>query len=122
MPALVALNDRSRPAGRTITVRLRMVRPLLVVVLPATALAAVGCAKKIDTSKAERSIKAGLESKQSGSISTVTCPDSVDIKKGSTFTCNVVGTNGKTAKITVLQTDNKGDVTYSGNLAAIIRR
>jgi uncharacterized protein YpmB len=99
-----------------------MVRPSVVVAL-LVAVAASGCAaKKIDTAKAERSIKAGLESKKSGAISTVSCPDSVDVKKGATFTCSVVGTNGKRAKITVLQTDDKGDVTYSGNLAAIIRR
>jgi uncharacterized protein YgiM (DUF1202 family) len=101
-----------------------MLRPLLVVALLAAALAAAGCTtkKKIDTSKAERSIKSALESKKSGSISTVSCPDSVDVKKGATFQCSIVGTNGKTAKVTVLQTDDKGDVTYSGNLTAIIRR
>jgi hypothetical protein len=103
-----------------------MARPLrlllLLLVLPA--LIAVGCAKKIDTSKAERSIKAGLESKTSDGlrIASVTCPKDVEVKKGATFTCTVKGKNHQTARVTVVQHDDKGNVTYSGDLTALVQR
>ena len=90
-----------------------------------TALAAVvalsGCAKKIDTSKAERSIKAGLASRARNgvSIASVACPSNVAVKKGNNFACTVTARNGRTAKVKVVQTDNKGNVTYSGNLAPL---
>jgi hypothetical protein len=101
-----------------------MRRLLAVVAIVPIALAAAGCSKKIDTDKAERSIKAGLESKSSGrvAIASVTCPHDVDVKKGKRFDCTVKGTNGRTATVTVVQTDDKGSVTYSGNLAALAGR
>jgi hypothetical protein len=90
----------------------------------ALALALAGCSKKIDTDKAERSIKAGLQSKTGGrvAIASVTCPDDVDIDKGKRFDCTVKGTNGRTGTVTVVQTDDKGSVTYSGNLSALAGR
>jgi hypothetical protein len=101
-----------------------MRRLLAVVAIVPIALALAGCSKKIDTDKAERSIKAGLESKPAGrvAIASVTCPDDVDIKKGKRFDCTVTGTNGRTATVTVVETDDKGSVTYSGNLSALARR
>ena len=101
-----------------------MRRLLAVVATVPIALAGAGCSKKIDTDKAERSIKAGLQSKSGGrvAIASVTCPDDVDIAKGKRFDCAVKGTNGRTATVTVVQTDDKGSVTYSGNLAALARR
>jgi Domain of unknown function (DUF4333) len=101
-----------------------MRRLLAVVAIVPVALAVAGCSKKIDTDKAERSIKAGLESKTGGrvSIASVTCPDDIDVEKGKRFDCTVKGTNGRTGTVTVVQTDNKGSVTYSGNLAALAGR
>jgi hypothetical protein len=101
-----------------------MRRLLAVVAIVPIALAAAGCSKKIDTDKAERSIKAGLESKTGGrvAIASVTCPDDVDVEKGKRFDCTVKGMNGRTATVTVVQTDDKGSVTYSGNLAALAGR
>jgi hypothetical protein len=100
-----------------------MRRLLAAVAVAPAALAVVGCAKKIDTDKAEQSIKAGLESKSRGAtIASVTCPNDVDVQKGKRFDCTVKGTNGKTAIVTVLQTDDKGNVTYSGNLSALAGR
>ena len=101
-----------------------MRRLLAVVAIVPIALAVAGCSEKIDIDKAERSIKSGLESKSGGkvAIASVTCPDDVDIKKGKRFDCTVKGTNGRTATVAVVQTDDKGSVTYSGNLAALARR
>jgi hypothetical protein len=103
---------------------MRRVVAVVAIVVP-IALAVAGCSKKkIDTDKAERSIKAGLQSKSDGrvAIASVTCPDNVDIEKGKRFDCTVKGTNGRTATVTVVQTDDKGSVTYSGNLAALAGR
>ena len=99
-------------------------RPSLAVLLVVPALLAVGCAKQIDTNKAERSIKAGLQNKASNglTIASVTCPKDVAVKKGATFTCAVKGSNGRTAKVTVVQHDDKGNVTYSGNLSGLVQR
>jgi Domain of unknown function (DUF4333) len=101
-----------------------MRRLLAVVATVPFALALAGCSKKIDTDKAERSIKAGLQSKSGGrvAIASVTCPDDVDLEKGKRFDCTVKGTNGRTATVTVVQTDDRGSVTYSGNLAALAGR
>ena len=99
-----------------------MVRLAYVVTAIAVAVALTGCAtKKIDTSKAERSIKAGLESRARNgvSIASVACPSDVAVRKGNNFDCTVKARNGKTAKVEVVQTDNKGNVTYSGNLAPL---
>jgi hypothetical protein len=49
-------------------------------------------------------------------IASVACPSNVAVKKGNDFACTVRARNGKTAKVEVVQTDNKGNVTYSGNL------
>jgi hypothetical protein len=109
-----------------ITLPLAMLRILLA--LPVAALAAValtGCTeKKIDTSKAERSIKAGIENRagRDVGIASVSCPDDVEVKKGERFDCTIKGTNGKTAKVTVVQRDDKGNVTYSGDLSALVQR
>jgi hypothetical protein len=87
-------------------------------------LGASGCGRTIDTKKAERSIKAGLESRTNGrtAIASVSCPDGIDVKKGKRFDCTVKGTNGKTATVTVVQTDGNGNVTYSGDLAPLAHR
>jgi hypothetical protein len=108
-------------AGPAANVSRRMRRTLLVFVLVAAAIALAGCTKKIDTSKAEQSIKAGLDSKarRGITIASVRCPGDINVKKGNNFACTVTATNGRTASVKVVQTDDKGNVTYSGNLAAL---
>jgi hypothetical protein len=99
-------------------------RPILLLLLVLPALIAVGCTKSIDTNKAERSIKTGLENRTSNGlrIASVSCPKDVEVKKGATFTCTVKGTNHQTAKVNVIQHDDKGNVTYSGDLTALVQR
>ena len=101
-----------------------MVKGASVFLVLTGALAFAGCSHTIDASKAERSIKAGLEGKarRGVSIAAVSCPTDVSAKKGNNFACTVKATNGKTAKVTVEQTDDKGHVTYSGNLAPLAER
>jgi hypothetical protein len=101
-----------------------MRRFFVLLAVPVAALAMAGCDKQIDTSKAERSIKAGIQSKTSGAvvIRAVACPKDVKVEKGKTFDCTVTATNGKTAPIHVVQTDDKGNVTYSGNVSSLVTR
>jgi hypothetical protein len=99
----------------------------ILLALPVAALAAValaGCTEKIDTGKAEKSIKAGIENRTGGAVgvASVRCPDDVNVEKGDRFDCRINGTNGKSAKVTVVQRDDKGNVTYSGDLSALVQR
>jgi hypothetical protein len=101
-----------------------MRRSLALLAVVPLALAVAGCSKKIDTDKAEKSIKAGLEAKTGGAvdIASVACPNDVEVEKGKHFDCTVKGPNGRTATVTVVQTDDDGNVTYSGNLSALVGR
>ena len=75
---------------------------------------------------AERSIKAGLESKTSDGLRIA----DRDVPEGhrrhrrcDTFTVHGDATaDGTTAQVTVVQHDDKGDVTYSGDLSALVQR
>jgi outer membrane murein-binding lipoprotein Lpp len=85
--------------------------------------ALAGCSSTIDSDKAESEIQKGIERQSSGQIpvKAVDCPDDVEAKKGDTFQCTVTGDNGKTGPVTVVQKDDEGNVTYSGNLQALVQ-
>jgi hypothetical protein len=50
--------------------------------------------------------------KQVGGEWTLTCPESVPIENGGTFTCTATEAGGTTQDITVTQTDDQGNVTW----------
>ena len=79
----------------------------------ALALAPVGCGSDtVDANKVEAGIEQSL-STATAKISTVSCPDDVEKKEGATFTCDATLEGGGKAKVTVTQTSNAGDYTYS---------
>ena len=79
----------------------------------ALALAVAGCGN--DTVDADK-VEAGIEQRLStatAKVSSVSCPDDVEKKEGTTFTCDAKLEGGGKAKVKVTQTSNAGDYTYS---------
>lgn len=66
----------------------------------------------LDLSKVESGVAESL-GQQVGGTWTVTCPDSVDIGVGKTFTCDAADDTGQTTPITVTQTDTDGNITWT---------
>ncbi len=87
----------------------RLVVPM--VVLAAAGLLA-GCSKSLDGSSIQGQISDGL-AQQVGGTWTVTCPDSVDVKVGGTFTCEAKSEDGQSVTVDVKQDDDQGNVTWS---------
>jgi hypothetical protein len=77
----------------------------------ATALA--GCAKDINTGKAQKKIATIITSQTGARVKSVKCPGSVTAKKGDTFDCTVTGTDSSKGKVHVLQSDAKGHLHVS---------
>lgn len=50
---------------------------------------------------------------QVGGTWTVTCPETVDIGAGKTFTCDAASDDGQTTPITVTQTDTEGNISWT---------
>jgi hypothetical protein len=89
-------------------------------------LLAVGCSfeascggKKLNIDKAKEFI-AGLLEKETGAKPTVTCPESVKIEKDKTFECTAAWTGGATAKVTLKQDDDKGNVTVQSATGILV--
>ena len=79
----------------------------------AVALAVAGCgAQTVDVKKVEDNIKSGVK-KQNGIDVTVDCPDSVDWKTGSTFTCDVTRADGTKSTAIVKMTSDDGHVSWT---------
>jgi hypothetical protein len=79
----------------------------------ALALSAGGCGSDtVDAGKVEAGIEQRL-STATAKVSGVSCPDDVEKKEGATFTCDAKLEGGGKAKVTVTQTSNAGDYTYS---------
>jgi hypothetical protein len=73
-----------------------------------------GCgAGKLDTPKAERTIRTLVAAQTGAMVSRVACPHDVAEKRGATFTCTATGADGTTAPVLVTQTDGKGNVHIS---------
>jgi hypothetical protein len=88
----------------------RHTRVVLPVAVGVGALALAGCGSKvIDQGKAEGFTKQ-VVSASGGTAKSVKCPSDVGVKKGKTFTCTAVLSNGQTAKVTFQMTDNNGTV------------
>jgi hypothetical protein len=71
-----------------------------------------GCTSKLDTDKIESGVKGDLAKRTGARITSVKCPDEVDAKKGDRFTCTAQLAGGATLPIEVIQTDDKGSVTW----------
>ena len=84
-----------------------------------SALLVVSCGTStIDTQKAERVLKQKVIAQTGVAIASVTCPDTVAVKKGATFSCVAHGADGTHAPISVQQTDDQGNVNYTADLVS----
>jgi hypothetical protein len=77
----------------------------------ACALALAGCGS-LDTGKAERNIKNGLQSQSGTTISRVECPSGVKSKEGDTFNCTAFAADGKQITVNVTQLDGSGSIAW----------
>ncbi len=98
-------------------------RPPLALLLAACAslaLLVTACGEsKLDTSRLENQIEKTLAERTGFTIKSVSCPDDVKAEKGGTFRCTVTTTRGQRAVANVIQTNDKGGVTWK--LAGPIR-
>jgi len=80
------------------------------------ALAAVGLAgcgdAKLDTERAESAIRSGITRQTGVKIDTVRCPDDVEARRGETFRCVALASNGQRARVEVRQRDDEGSVSW----------
>ena len=80
------------------------------------ALAAVGLAAcgdaKLDTDRAESAIRSGITRQTGVKIDTVRCPDDVEARRGETFRCVALASNGQRARVEVRQRDDEGSVSW----------
>jgi len=65
---------------------------------------------KLDTAKLQREISTGIEQQTSASVSSVSCPDNVEGRKGTTFDCTATLADGTTLTAQVDVTDDEGNV------------
>jgi Domain of unknown function (DUF4333) len=73
----------------------------------------VGCTKTLDTPKLESTLKADIERQAKVSIRSIACPRDVKPKKGDTFTCAILASDGSKHHVKVSQTDDQGHVRYA---------
>jgi hypothetical protein len=66
---------------------------------------------KLDMGAVEREIAAQIGT-SSGLHTTVSCPGSVDIAAGTTFTCEATTDDGVRSTVTVRQDDDQGNLTF----------
>lgn len=83
-----------------------------IAVLAALVLASCG-ESTIDAEKGERFIRGVVTEQVQARVGTVTCPDDVQTKKGTTFTCSVAGVDGSKGDVLVTQRDEDGNVNVS---------
>jgi hypothetical protein len=60
--------------------------------------------------KAQETTKALIERATGASVQSVSCPSSVALRRGGSFTCVATGADGTTASVLVTETDDRGDV------------
>ena len=102
-------------------------RPALAVSIVA-AVAVAGCAKSIDTDKAEKFIAKTVTAQVGADVKSVDCPSGLTAKKGETFNCTVNGTDGTSGKAKVTEKDDQGNVNVSapfvhtGNLETLMSK
>ena len=89
-------------------------------------LLAVGCSfeascggKKLNIEKAKEFL-AGLLEKETGAKPTVTCPASVKLEKDKTFECTAAFAGGASAKVTIKQDDDQGNITVQSATGILV--
>jgi hypothetical protein len=79
--------------------------------LVAAGLAACG-ESKLDTDRAESAIRSGIIRQTGVKIDMVRCPDEVEARRGETFRCVALASNGQRARVEVTQRDDEGSVSW----------
>ena len=80
--------------------------------LSLTALAGCSTTSTLNTDEVQTAISSGL-TEQIGGTYTVSCPSTIEVKVGATFTCDVTdAATGQTAQVTGTQDDDQGHFTW----------
>jgi Domain of unknown function (DUF4333) len=89
--------------------RSRSARVVLVAVL---AIAVGACSKTLDTEGLEGQLATQIEDEIDTTITSVECPEDVDVESGATFTCTAEEESGAALEIQVTQSDDQGNVEW----------
>ncbi len=73
------------------------------------------CSATLNTQKLEDEIKKGIEEQTDTNVSSISCPQTVELEEGDTFECDVEASDGSKASVTVTQQDDEGNVTWKLN-------
>ena len=72
-----------------------------------------GCGEdRIVAGDLEAKLRTSLADSSGVSVKSVSCPDDVEVKKGTRFDCEAVRPNGRRVVIRVTLTNDKGGLTY----------
>jgi Domain of unknown function (DUF4333)/Protein of unknown function (DUF2510) len=74
--------------------------------------AVIGSRNLLDTAAIERQIAHDLTAQTRSNV-TVSCPDSIPLATGSTFTCTATSSDGSSTSVLVVQNDDQGNVSWS---------
>ena len=86
----------------------------MLVVSAVAALALGGCGEnEIDAGKVEDFVRDNARVPQA--IDSVTCPEGIEVEEGDTFDCKIVAKDGSEEAVSLLQEDDDGTVTITGN-------
>jgi hypothetical protein len=97
-----------------VTRTLSLVTAAAGVLLLAGCSASVSTSNTLDNAKLQDEIKSGIERQiPKADVTSVSCPDDVEIKKGGTFTCTVAASGGSTGTVDVTMTDDEGNVHWT---------
>ncbi len=80
--------------------------------LAVLAIVAAGCTKTLDTESVESTFAAAIEEQTGAHVASVECPGDVEAKAGATFECTATGEDQTRVRISVLQEDAEGKVSF----------
>lgn len=83
------------------------------IILSCLALTGGACTRErtLDVAGLESTLKSQLEERESQTITSVDCPDEINVEQGATVECTATG-NDTTWTIQVVQQDDQGNVTW----------
>lgn len=77
------------------------------------------CGGTLDTGELEDQTSQAIADDIGVQVDSVDCPDDIEAKAGSRFTCTATAADGTTASVEVVQTDDEGNVQISAELVNI---
>ena len=90
-----------------------MARPALALTV-AAAFVVAGCGENtLDTKAVEKAIADNIARQIGDRPRSVVCPDSIAAKKGGTFTCRVIRSDGRTVLVKAVQRNDKVDFVFA---------